>query len=457
MSWTQSSSPSHSRQLWLLFLLVLLVSGGLYYVLSGQAHQQALRAAAAQAQLQAQLQTQLDRLHQRANITELTVRDLAADSVTTRQLTVTGATNLQDLFASSLTTSGNLSSASLGSDSANFGTLLVRGATTLAGPTRFKDTATFAKIIDLGVLRLTDNDRDLVLIQPSVNNGQNVFVLRSPTGAELAALTASGNLSLAGGLTAAAVTTATATISGVLNVTQADITQANINAANIGTLTTTGQATFTATPVGTLVNQGSLYINPASAGAADTLLGLAVAGTQKFKVDASGNVYANNIVLNGSVTSGNTTASNLTVLNNTVLGTTAANTTTVNSTTTFNAPVTNNGSLTQNGISTFNSNVTVAANLNVSGATTLNNGLSVTGNGTFAGTVTAAGFNGPISGTITPTGSTQGSVVFAGASGTLTQDNANFFWDNVNKRLGLGTGAPGTTLDVAGTGDSPVL
>ncbi|PIR72190.1 MAG: hypothetical protein COU42_02085, partial [Candidatus Nealsonbacteria bacterium CG10_big_fil_rev_8_21_14_0_10_36_24] len=34
---------------------------------------------------------------------------------------------------------------------------------------------------------------------------------------------------------------------------------------------------------------------------------------------------------------------------------------------------------------------------------------------------------------------TAGSVVFAGASGILAQDNSNFFWDDTNDRLGIGT------------------
>src|SRR5215218_8483410 len=46
---------------------------------------------------------------------------------------------------------------------------------------------------------------------------------------------------------------------------------------------------------------------------------------------------------------------------------------------------------------------------------------------------------------------TAGSVVFGGTNGVLTQDNTNFFWDDTNNRLGIGTNAPGTTLDVAGT------
>lgn len=45
-------------------------------------------------------------------------------------------------------------------------------------------------------------------------------------------------------------------------------------------------------------------------------------------------------------------------------------------------------------------------------------------------------------GTITPSGFTQGSVVFAGSGGTLTQDNSGFFYDATNHSLGLGTTSP---------------
>jgi hypothetical protein len=37
---------------------------------------------------------------------------------------------------------------------------------------------------------------------------------------------------------------------------------------------------------------------------------------------------------------------------------------------------------------------------------------------------------------------TSGSVVFAGASGTYTQDNSSLFYDNTNDRLGIGTSSP---------------
>lgn len=46
---------------------------------------------------------------------------------------------------------------------------------------------------------------------------------------------------------------------------------------------------------------------------------------------------------------------------------------------------------------------------------------------------------------------TQGSVVFAGASGVYSQDNANFFYDATNHRLGIGTATPGALLTVGAT------
>jgi hypothetical protein len=51
-------------------------------------------------------------------------------------------------------------------------------------------------------------------------------------------------------------------------------------------------------------------------------------------------------------------------------------------------------------------------------------------------------------GTGTSTAFTTGSVVFAGASGTYTEDNANLFWDDTNNRLGIGTASPAHTLHV---------
>lgn len=47
-------------------------------------------------------------------------------------------------------------------------------------------------------------------------------------------------------------------------------------------------------------------------------------------------------------------------------------------------------------------------------------------------------------------GFTAGSVPFAASDGTLTQDNANFFWDDTNNRLGIGIAAPVVSLHLLG-------
>ena len=70
----------------------------------------------------------------------------------------------------------------------------------------------------------------------------------------------------------------------------------------------------------------------------------------------------------------------------------------------------------------------------------------------------ANGFDGNISlvgsvATLTiTTALTTGSVPFIGASGALSQDNANLFFDDTNNRLGINTNAPTTAIDVFGSG-----
>jgi hypothetical protein len=68
---------------------------------------------------------------------------------------------------------------------------------------------------------------------------------------------------------------------------------------------------------------------------------------------------------------------------------------------------------------------------------------ATTGVVTLGGTLGVA--NG---GTGTTTAFTAGSVVFAGASGVYSQDNANLFWDDTNDRLGIGTATPSFRLQV---------
>jgi hypothetical protein len=55
-----------------------------------------------------------------------------------------------------------------------------------------------------------------------------------------------------------------------------------------------------------------------------------------------------------------------------------------------------------------------------------------------------------LTGGLTISAFTAGSVIFSGAAGALSQDNSNFFWDDANNRLGLGTAVPAVTLDFLG-------
>lgn len=65
----------------------------------------------------------------------------------------------------------------------------------------------------------------------------------------------------------------------------------------------------------------------------------------------------------------------------------------------------------------------------------------------------ALGWTGRLSVSRGGTGSgsfTSGSVLFA-STASISQDNSNFFWDNTNKRLGVGTNTPSQAVDVSGT------
>jgi excisionase family DNA binding protein len=171
----------------------------------------------------------------------------------------------------------------------------------------------------------------------------------------------------------------------------------------------TAEATinFTASPGSTNVNGGPVYINPAASTSDYTLFGIALGGLQRFRVDAEGDVsIAGNIATDGALDVNGTGISD-------VLGT-----------------------------------------LNLSGnilSSTLDLTIDPAGGGVKIGTGTPGTIDLAgddlyvtgdleVDGTINP-GFTAGSVVFQEASG-LAEDNPNFFWDNTNKKLGIGTISP---------------
>ncbi|MFA5128324.1 MAG: hypothetical protein WC457_05040, partial [Patescibacteria group bacterium] len=107
--------------------------------------------------------------------------------------------------------------------------------------------------------------------------------------------------------------------------------------------------------------------------------------------------------------------------------------------------------------------LTVAGDISVTGTLRVGNSadagtsgyiLMSNGNSTAPAWVstTTLGLNGTSVG-----GFTAGSIIFASSTGALTQDNSNFYWDDTNNRLGIGTTAPGYPLEVAKSdGDSAI-
>jgi hypothetical protein len=78
--------------------------------------------------------------------------------------------------------------------------------------------------------------------------------------------------------------------------------------------------------------------------------------------------------------------------------------------------------------------------------------LSAAASGANSDITSLSGLTTPLSvgqgGTGTATAFTAGSVVFGGASGVYSQDNANFFWDDANNRLGIGTATPAEKIHI---------
>lgn len=73
------------------------------------------------------------------------------------------------------------------------------------------------------------------------------------------------------------------------------------------------------------------------------------------------------------------------------------------------------------------------------------------GSGTQTANYAISG-NGSVGGSFMLPSLTAGSVLFmTGTTATVAQSNADFFWDNTNKRLGIGVNAPNNKLEIAGT------
>lgn len=150
-------------------------------------------------------------------------------------------------------------------------------------------------------------------------------------------------------------------------------------------------------------------------------------GKLLFALQPGGNIYTA-----GRITAQGLTTSDLTIL------------------TTLNVAGNTNisGLLTASGgINTNNSSINAGMG-SISGGSIAGATLTTTGNTSVGGNLSVAG---SIQGSSVAVSSlTEGSVVFVGNAGLLAQNNANFFWDDANTRLGLGTATPDFRVDVSG-------
>lgn len=109
-------------------------------------------------------------------------------------------------------------------------------------------------------------------------------------------------------------------------------------------------------------------------------------------------------------------------------------------TTTTNLVVTTGLTLPNNSVT----NAMVVDSLTISGGTVDNSPIGAT-------TPSTGAFTTLTSTSLTLSTFTQGSVLFAGAGGAVSQDNTNLYWDDVNNRLGVGTSTPAVPLHVYNT------
>lgn len=115
------------------------------------------------------------------------------------------------------------------------------------------------------------------------------------------------------------------------------------------------------------------------------------------------------------------------------------------------ASATNRGALSSSDWSTFNSKqntITLTTTGTGGPATLIGSTLNIPQYSGGGGSGMAIGGN--------ITSATQGSVLFAGVGGVLSQDNSNFFWDDANDRLGVGTSAPSNEIHVYETNNASV-
>ena len=169
------------------------------------------------------------------------------------------------------------------------------------------------------------------------------------------------------------------------------------------------QSTFIQNQSSNLLNMPTLALEGETGQTGDLLDIASSTGQNYFNVSATGTTNILGLVF-GNATGTNATTTNFFSTNIAFTNLTGTNSTTTNATTT---------------------------NLFATNASTTN---------LFANNAT---FGNETLGSISDSGLTPGSVVFAGPAGLLSQDNANFFYNGTTHELGIGTSSPTAFVDIS--------
>lgn len=374
----------------------------------------------------------------------------------------------------SITISGGVISATAGGSGTVTSVASADGSITVTNPTT---------TVDLAVVKAPIWSTARLLAGNSVNGSANVafankFIVQGTTDAGLSGAQFLGSLGT--GIVKNTTTT------GVLSIAvAADFPTLNQNttgsAATLTTPRTIGTVTGDATSAGSTFDGSANNTNALTLTTVNSNVGSFGSSTSipTFTVNAKGLITAasgnvviapagtlsgttlNSTVVTSSLTSVGTIGTGVwqgTVVAGQYGGTGVANT---GKTITLGGNLTTSGAFATTLTSTAATNVTLPitgtlatlagaealTNKSVNGVTLVTGGTStlyLSQDGTY--TTPSGGGGMAIGGSITS--ATAGSILFAGTAGVLAQDNTNFFWDNTNKRLGIGVNTPNTVLQI---------
>jgi hypothetical protein len=219
---------------------------------------------------------------------------------------------------------------------------------------------------------------------------------------------------------------------------------------NTGTVTSINLTAGTGIAVsgGPITSSGSITVTNTAPDQVVSLAGAgttAVTGTYPSFTITSNDQYVGTVTsvsgtgtVNGITLTGTVTSSGSLTLGGTLGGIANSQLT--------NSSITINGSAISLGGSVSVGTVTSVSGTGTVNGITLTGSVTSTGNLTLGGTLSNVSLTAQVTGTLpvgnggtgTATAFTTGSIIFAGASGVYSQDNANFNWDDTNNTLGVG-------------------